>query len=245
MQTLTLKIRYRPGRLNADADSLSRLPRDFHTYMDSCTEKLTPESLHASVSAVQTLSNGDSIWLTALTDEEEELHLVDAPSLASCNQVRVVDLVKAQKEDPHIGRVLELLKANHKPTVKEKYQESPLARKFLNEWHKFHVHRKSGLLYRNQQVVLPLKFRRTVYRELHEEMGLLGVERCASSGSREILLATHEERCRELYPSRMPMSKTETSKSTNKRTITANYNNGSSSNGFHRLCAPRAELRRL
>ena len=171
------EIRYRPGRLNADADSLSRLPRDFHAYMDSCTEKLTPESLHASISAVQTLSNGDSIWLTALTDEEEELHLVDAPSLASCNQVRVVDLVKAQKEDPHIGRVLELLKANHKPTVKEKYQESPLVRKFLNEWHKFHVHRKSGLLYRNQQVVLPLKFRRTVYRELHEEMGHLGVER--------------------------------------------------------------------
>ena len=89
--------------------------------MDSCTEKLTPESLNASISAVQTLSNGDSIWLTALTDEEEE----------SCNQVRVVDLVKAQKEDPHIGRVLELFKANHKPTVKEKYQESPLVRKWV------------------------------------------------------------------------------------------------------------------
>ena len=170
------EIRYRLGKLNADADSFSRLPRDFHTYMDSCTEKLTAESLHASISAVQTLSNnGDSILLTALTDEEEELHLVDAPSLASCNQVRVVDLMKAQKEDPHIGRVLELIKANHKPTVKEKYQESPLARKLLNEWHKLHVHRKSGLLYRNQLVFLPLKFPRTVYRELNEEMGHLVV----------------------------------------------------------------------
>ena len=55
------EIRYRPGKLNADADSLSRLLRDLHTYMDSCTEKLTPENLHASIFAVQTLSNGDSI----------------------------------------------------------------------------------------------------------------------------------------------------------------------------------------
>ena len=82
------EILYRPGKLDADANSLSRLSLDFHTYMDSYTEKLTPESLHASISAVQTLSNGDSIWLTAQTDEEEELHLVDALSLASCNQVR-------------------------------------------------------------------------------------------------------------------------------------------------------------
>ena len=48
---LNFKIRYRPGKLNADANNLSRLPLDFHTYMDSCTEKLIPESLHASISA--------------------------------------------------------------------------------------------------------------------------------------------------------------------------------------------------
>ena len=85
--------------------------------------------------------------------------------------------MKAQREDPHIERVLKFIKTNHKPTVAEKYKEPPLARKLLNEWYKLHVNRKSGLLYRNQQVVLPQKFRRIVYRELHEEMGHLGVER--------------------------------------------------------------------
>ena len=89
----------------------------------------------------------------------------------------MVDLVKAQREDPHIERVLKFIKTNHKPTVAEKHKEPPLARKLLNEWYKLHVNRKSGLLYRNQQVVLPQKFRRIVYRELHEEMGHLGVER--------------------------------------------------------------------
>ena len=71
------EIRYRPGKLNVDADSLSRLPSDFKTYMDSCTERVPHESLNASISAIQTLANGDSTWLTALTDEEEELCQVD------------------------------------------------------------------------------------------------------------------------------------------------------------------------
>ena len=77
--------------------------------MDSCTEQIPHESLNALISAIQTLSNGDSTWLTALTDEEEELYQVDFLSPAACNQVTVVDLVKAQIEDPHIGRVLKFI----------------------------------------------------------------------------------------------------------------------------------------
>ena len=89
--------------------------------MDSCSEKVNPETFHASISAVQTLSNGDNVWIAALTDKEEELHHVDTLCQASGNQVRVVDLAKAQNEDPHIGRVLKLIRAKHKPTVAEKH----------------------------------------------------------------------------------------------------------------------------
>ena len=171
------EIRYRPGKLNTDADSLSRIPADFKNYMDSCTERVVPESLQASICGIQTLSSGDSIWLTALTDDDGELHQMDILSQASCNQVKVVDIVRAQEEDPHIGHVLKVIKTNQKPTVGQKQREPPLVRKLLNEWHKLHVDKKSGILYRNQRIVLPQKFRRTVYRELHEEMGHLGVER--------------------------------------------------------------------
>ena len=145
--------------------------------MDSCTERVAPESLQASICGIQTLSSGDSIWLTALTDDDGELHQVDILSQADCNQVKVVDIVRAQKEDPHIGHVLKVVKANQKPTSGQKQKEPSLVRKLLNEWHKLHVDKKSGILYRNQKIVLPQKFRRTVYRELHEEMGHLGVER--------------------------------------------------------------------
>ena len=64
------EIRYRPGKLNTDADSLSRIPADFKNYMDSCTERVAPESLQASSCGIQTLSSGDSIWLTTLTDDD-------------------------------------------------------------------------------------------------------------------------------------------------------------------------------
>ena len=111
------EIRYRPGKLNVDADSLSRLPSDFKTYMDSCTERVPRESLNASISAIQTLSNGDSPWLTALTDEEEELYQVDFLSQAACNQVTVVDLGKAQKEDPNIGRICTVAICNNHRTL--------------------------------------------------------------------------------------------------------------------------------
>ena len=114
------EIRYRPGKLNTDADSLSRIPADFKNYMDSCTERVVPESLQASICGIQTLSSGDSIWLMVLTDDDGELHQVDIPSQASCNQVKVVDIVRAQKEEPQTGRVLKVIKANQKPTVGQK-----------------------------------------------------------------------------------------------------------------------------
>ena len=36
---------------------------------------------------------------------------------------------------------------------------------------------KTGILYRGQQIILPVKYRQMVYCELHEEMGHLGTER--------------------------------------------------------------------
>ena len=40
-------IRYCPGKTYVDADSFSRIPFDFETYMKSCTEELSPEVIQA------------------------------------------------------------------------------------------------------------------------------------------------------------------------------------------------------
>ena len=51
----TFEIQYKSGKLNTDADRLSRLSADFKEYMDSCSETISPERLRASVAAVPTM----------------------------------------------------------------------------------------------------------------------------------------------------------------------------------------------
>ena len=52
-------IRYSPGKTHVDADSFSRIPFDFETYMKSCTE-LSPEVIQAVTHAAQVQDNGSS-----------------------------------------------------------------------------------------------------------------------------------------------------------------------------------------
>ncbi|CAB4011646.1 Retrovirus-related Pol poly from transposon 412 [Paramuricea clavata] len=93
------------------------------------------------------------------------------------SRLKVIDILKGQQEDPTIKRVLQFCKLCQKPKVTDQRREPPQVRKFLNKWKHLHIDKKTGLLYHNQQLVLPQKFKRLVYRELHEEMGHLGVER--------------------------------------------------------------------
>ena len=71
--------------------------------------------------------------MTSLTDKEEELPQDDVLFPPTCNQVRVIDLVKGQQEDPSIGRVLKFIKATRKPTVTQKRREPPPVRKYLSD----------------------------------------------------------------------------------------------------------------
>ena len=62
-------------------------------------------------------------------------------------------------------------------TFEDRKQEPREVRKHLREFNKLYVERKTGVLYRGQQIVPPNQYTRLVYRELHEEMGHLGTER--------------------------------------------------------------------
>lgn len=41
-------IKYRPGKTNANADGLSRMPLDFEDYMNSCTQTVTQDAVVGS-----------------------------------------------------------------------------------------------------------------------------------------------------------------------------------------------------
>ncbi|KAK3742618.1 hypothetical protein QZH41_000460, partial [Actinostola sp. cb2023] len=172
-------IKYRPGRINIDADSLSRLPGDFERYMAACTESVPRDEVAVSVTSAQSLGQGDTVWISAVTDNIEVLQTeTRQPSAQSINQVRMIDIVKAQSEDRSISRTLEYVKSNRKPTPQERRRESTeVRRKYLYEISKLHIDKRTDILYHGKQVVLPKVFRRRVYRELHEEMGHLGTDR--------------------------------------------------------------------
>lgn len=76
--------------------------------------------------------------------------------------------------------MIEFKQSDKPPTPQDRQREPPDIRSLLREWKKLHIgvdgilRRRSGS---NLQLVLPQKFHRTVFRELHEEMGHLGVER--------------------------------------------------------------------
>lgn len=70
-----------------------------------------------------------------------------------------------------------MVNGKKKQTFEDRQREPRAIRRYLREWSKLHVDDKTSILYRGQQIVLPYKYRRMVYRELHEEMGHLGTER--------------------------------------------------------------------
>lgn len=92
------------------------------------------------------------------------------------------DLTKLQREDPVISKVLSLMECSN--ILSANYTaEFPEMRLILREWKRFQM--KSGLLYRIReseretrfQRVLPEVLRTTVLKNLHDNMGHLGIER--------------------------------------------------------------------
>ena len=115
------------------------------------------------------------------------------------------DLYEAQLRDSAINTVIHFKISGKPPTLKDKRIASPKVQSLLREWKKLTVG-ENGILRRRSgstlQLVLPRKFHGTVYRELHEEMGHLGVERVLHL-ARERFFWPHMKRDIEHYVTRV------------------------------------------
>jgi hypothetical protein len=52
------EIKYRPGKSNVDADTLSRLPSDFAKYMEKCENTVESEEFQATVTSILAAREG-------------------------------------------------------------------------------------------------------------------------------------------------------------------------------------------
>lgn len=169
-------IRYRPGKSNVDADTLSRLPLDMEKYEMACTEELSNEAVRTTWDGSQVAEQKDVAWVAALNMRSSDSHLQSHSHLPTISHD---DLVSAQKEDQAIGKIVELKESNTKLTDDIRKTVNGDARKLLHEWSRLYF--EDGLLYRRtnqrRQLVLPLKHRLIALKHLHDEMGHVGTER--------------------------------------------------------------------
>ena len=174
-------IRYRPGKTNVEADTLSRHPEHMRQYMVSCTEETAQEELRAVIQSIQLQDNGQANWISSLTHDQTVLHDgVLKPTLNSIQKFDIDDIRQAQINDPVTGKVYQLVKGKVRPTALQTADESPDVILLLHEWLKLYIDKEGVLRRKNgeqDQIVLPSKYHRTILMELHDNMAHLGSER--------------------------------------------------------------------
>ena len=177
-------IRYRPGRLNASADGLSRKPHLTPTMEFTVIgEEEIADILQVTVLPCelrQKLLKGTVRATTAHI--RDILENVESPVLPS---FRTDEIQEAQRTDPVLGRIWHYIDRGRNATRGERRKEQPAVAKLLLQWNRLHI--CSGRLCRTMtdptsgdtvnQLLLPSSTRKEVLEEIHDRMGHQGIDR--------------------------------------------------------------------
>ena len=112
---------HRPGKANADADTLSRIPLCFEEY----SEVVSQDVLNAVKSSIHETNSGQTAWLSSLSAVPDLLK-------EDCKDVKTYEIIAAQQEDPTIARVLHFMQIRRRPTYQERQKEPALVRQLLH-----------------------------------------------------------------------------------------------------------------
>lgn len=168
-------IRYRPGKSNADADTLSRYPVQLHDHLKEYTETMPPDVVSAIWQGDKAARDSDVPWVAAL-----QLHPgADDTPYEGIPVITPESVRAAQKEDAPICEVINLKKRGWNPNDKDKRQMGRETRRLVHEWNRLTLDK--GILYRQtgqrKQLVLPSKLKSTVLKYLHDDMGHVGADK--------------------------------------------------------------------
>ena len=181
LANFNFSVKYRPGKYNIDADTLSRTPLDINSYMSACTSETSNDDFQTTVAAISSQSVGETVWVSALSSDERNFTMQENELLNPASEVRLddIDLYQAQRQDSLISQLIRFKETGNKPGRDRHFNDRKL-KTLIREWGKLHLD-SNGILRRKtndyDQIVLPHKHQRLVLQELHDEMGHLGSER--------------------------------------------------------------------
>ena len=168
-------INYRPGKENVDADCLSRKPLELSELKKKCTESVEPSSVAAVLVSSSEFSCQSVASVCNIDVSVCELSVPDGEMLHVSKQ----ELVGEQKLDLVVGPVRECVLLGKKPDRAGWDRLTPESKILMKSFSKLSV--VDGVLLRktekHQQVVLPKRFHKLVYVELHEKMAHIGAEK--------------------------------------------------------------------
>ena len=162
-------IRYRPGKTNTDADTLSRPSEEMKQYMASCTEGTCQEEIRAVIQCVSEQDKTQISWVSSLTTDPTVLDEDDSKPITNNLQTfHIADIRHAQLKDPVLSPVHGYVQRQQRPPPSQTSRESPETKLILHEWSKLFID-KDGVLRRKNgsrdQIVLPKKYHKIVLRE--------------------------------------------------------------------------------
>ena len=173
---------YKPGRMNNDADALSRL----HQGTDAAaTVRLDESSVRQICSSAHEPEPTVLQCMMASIDAQlgtDDNHPPPAQVLGVAS-VPVKDLVKLQKEDRAIAAVLPSVLRKVKPSHRQIKLMPRYQQQLMREWSKLCI--IDGVLYRRRQLegktrdqlILPQACKGSVLKSLHDDMAHLGRDR--------------------------------------------------------------------
>ena len=156
------------------------MPVDFASYIEACTEIVSPNDIVAGFVGVEAQERGDHTWVSAVSTDVRLLNLDEEYIDSALGIISRAELVNAQEQDPVIGKVQNFKKKGKWPLLWKIRNELPAARILMRQRYTLYQG-QDGLLYRKSgsfsRLVLPWKFHAVIFKQVHQEMGHLGVPR--------------------------------------------------------------------
>ncbi|CAI5636989.1 unnamed protein product [Oreochromis niloticus] len=102
-------IKYRPGKTNVDANTLSRVPLDVNNLASVCIEELSQEVVRAAWEGARVAQQKEVAWAAVLLASSQDVMLQPGAAL---QEVKPDDLMQAQRDDPTMKEVIKLKESN-------------------------------------------------------------------------------------------------------------------------------------